>query len=171
MPRGGPVLGVNVKANFATGRVELNNIVFDAILTFASFGGYAAVRGAMEAGWRGLSSLGARNAVKEGLVRVRHHTSSSSLKGIKNSGSINASRGKPYGVDVEVAPFLKPTNVNLGQAGQGSFIEFSVPKSQLITPPGFMGGVGNAGRIVTGGAPLNLTGTAPKFVKWNWLGF
>ncbi|MFC7346928.1 hypothetical protein ACFQO9_09400 [Chryseobacterium zhengzhouense] len=32
----------------------------------------------------------------EELIKVRHHTSFSSLKGIKNSGSINASRGLPY---------------------------------------------------------------------------
>lgn len=121
---------------------------------------------------RAFSRIAARGSgLVDDLVRVRHHTSSSGLKGIKNSGSINASRGKPYGVDVEVTPFLKPTNVNLGQAGRGSYIEFSIPRSQLTTPPGFMGGTGNAGRIVTDGAPLNLSGSAPRFVRWNWLGF
>ena len=104
------------------------------------------------------------------LVSVRHHTSKAGLRGIKNSGSINASRGRPYGVDVEVAPFLKPTNVNLGQAGRGSFVEFAVPRSQISPIPGFMGGTGNAGRIVTGGAPLNISNSGARFVKWNWLG-
>ncbi len=105
------------------------------------------------------------------MVRVRHHTSNSGLKGIKNSGLIKASRSEPFGVDVEVSPFLKPTKVDLGQAGSGSYIEFSVQRSQLITPPGFLGGAGNAGRIVTGGTPLNISGSAPRFVRWNWLGF
>ena len=59
----------------------------------------------------------------------------------------------------------------MGQAGKGSFIEFSIPRSQLTTPPGFMGGTGNAGRIVTGGTPLDLSGASPRFVRWNWLGF
>ncbi|RVU89884.1 hypothetical protein EH230_14075 [Flavobacterium columnare] len=106
------------------------------------------------------------------FVRVRHHTSSMGLKGIKNSGFINASRTMPYGVDVEFAPFLKPTNVNLGQAGRGSFIEFSISRSQMITPPpGYMGGVGNAGRIVTEGTPLNIQNANPSFVRWNWWPF
>ncbi|QYS88243.1 hypothetical protein [Flavobacterium davisii] len=106
------------------------------------------------------------------FVRVRHHTSSMGLKGIKNSGFINASRTMPYGVDVEFAPFLKPTNVNLGQAGRGSFIEFSISRSQMITPPPvYMGGVGNAGRIVTEGTPLNIQNANPSFVRWNWWPF
>jgi hypothetical protein len=108
----------------------------------------------------------------EELVKVRHHTSLSGLKGIKNSSSINASRGIPYGVDVEVGPFVKATKAKFGQAGTGSYIEFSVPKSLVGPPaPGYMGGPGTAGRIVTNGAPFELTGTAPKFVRWNWLGF
>ena len=45
-------------------------------------------------------------------VRVKHHTSPTGRKGIKNSHSINASRGEQYGVDVEVAPFMNPTSVN-----------------------------------------------------------
>ncbi|AZA93474.1 RHS repeat-associated core domain [Chryseobacterium nakagawai] len=108
----------------------------------------------------------------EDLITVRHHTSLSGLKGIKNSGSINASRGIPYGVDVEIAPFVKATKAKFGQAGTGSYIEFSVPKNLVGPPaPGYMGGTGTAGRIVTNGAPFELTGTAPKFIRWNWLGF
>ncbi|WP_156167481.1 MULTISPECIES: hypothetical protein [Sphingobacterium] len=36
--------------------------------------------------------------------------------------------------------------------------------------PGCMGGTGNPGRIVTGGAPLDLKGTNPVFNKnwWKW---
>lgn len=106
------------------------------------------------------------------MVQVRHHTSPTALKAIKRSGLINASRGEPYGVDVEVPPFLRATEVQLGQAAKGSYIEFSVPKSQ-VGPPVYkgIGGKGNAGRIVTGGAPLKISGSAPKFVRWNWLGF
>jgi hypothetical protein len=123
------------------------------------------------------AKVGAGKAAKGGsgvvddLVRVRHHTSASGLKGIKSSGSINAARTRPYGVDVEVSPFLDPSNVKLGQAGKGSFVEFSVSRSQLSPIPGYMGGVGNAGRIVTGGTPLNISRSAPRFVRWNWLGF
>nr|WP_315030830.1 RHS repeat-associated core domain-containing protein [uncultured Chryseobacterium sp.] len=104
-------------------------------------------------------------------IRVRHHTSSTALKGIKNSGLIHASRGEPFGVDVEVSPFIKASNVQLGQAAKGSYIEFSVPKSQVGPPaPGFMGGTGKAGRIVTGGPPLKISDSAPKYIRWNWLG-
>ena len=105
-------------------------------------------------------------------VQVRHHTSGVGLKGIRTSGSIFASRGKPYGVDVEIAPFYNPSKVNLGQFGKGSFVEFSVPRANLSPiPGGFMGGTGNAGRIITGGAPLNITKLSPRYVRWNWLGF
>ncbi len=105
------------------------------------------------------------------LVRVRHHTSYKYLKEIKKSKSILSSRGKPYGVDVEVAPFLNPKNVSLGQSNLGSYVEFSVRRSLLITPPGYLGGTGNAGRIVTGLPPLDISGLSPRFVRWNWLGF
>jgi len=109
------------------------------------------------------------------LVQVRHHTTTDGLSGIKSSRFINASRGEPFGVDVEVSPFLKPSTVNMGQLGGGAkggggFIEFTVSRSQLITPPTYLGGTGNAGRIVTGGAPFNLSGTNPTFVRnwWPW---
>jgi hypothetical protein len=105
------------------------------------------------------------------LIRVRHHTDFKGLKGIKKVGYIRPARFEPLGVDVEVAPFIKPTNVQLGQLGKGSYIEFSITKSQLITPPGYMGGVGNAGRIPTGGNPFYLSGSNPRYVRWNWLGF
>ncbi|MCQ9638970.1 type IV secretion protein Rhs [Chryseobacterium sp. WG14] len=109
---------------------------------------------------------------KTEMVQVRHHTSFTALKGIKKSGLINASRGEPYGVDVEVSPFVKASKVDLGQYGSGSYIEFSVPKIQVGPPASKgIGGIGNAGRIVTGGAPLKISGSAPKFVRWNWLGF
>jgi hypothetical protein len=100
------------------------------------------------------------------LVRVRHHTSSSGLSGIKSSGSINASRGVPLGVDVEVAPFLAPSKVNLGQAGRGAYVEFSIHSSQIIPKPNI--GIGNAGRIVTGGSPLNIQSANPSFVRSWW---
>lgn len=134
---------------------------FSAMIPFAGIGLKYGIKGI------GKKVVG---EVGSDLIKVRHHTSSMGLKGIKNSGSINASRGLPYGVDVEVAPFVK--NAKLGQAGTGSYIEFSVPKSLVGPPaPGYMGGTGTAGRIVTEGVPFNLTGTSPKFVRWNWLGF
>jgi len=134
---------------------------FSAMIPFAGIG--------LKYGIKGIGKK-AVGEVGSDLIRVRHHTSSTGLKGIKNSGSINASRGLPYGVDVEVSPFVK--NAKLGQAGTGSYIEFSVPKSLVGPPaPGYMGGTGTAGRIVTQGLPFNLTGTSPKFVRWNWLGF
>lgn len=42
--------------------------------------------------------------------------------------------------------------------------------SQVGPIPGYMGGTGNPGRIVTGGAPLDLKGTNPVFNKnwWKW---
>lgn len=60
--------------------------------------------------------------------------------------------------------------MKLGQFSRGSYVEFSLPIGPLPLPPGYMGGTGNAGRIVTGGAPLTLSGTAPKYVRWGWLG-
>lgn len=70
-------------------------------------------------------------------------------------------------------PFLKPSQVNLGQwgggiKGGGGYIEFSVPRSQLTTPPTYMGGTGNVGRVLMGGdasTPFSLSGTNPIFVK------
>ncbi|WP_162271026.1 RHS repeat-associated core domain-containing protein [Chryseobacterium glaciei] len=106
-------------------------------------------------------------------ILVRHHTSYKNLKLIKKSGFLNASRAEPFGVDVEVAPFVNPTKADLSQWGRGSYIEFYAPKSQLGVPPGYLkGGNGNPGRIFTDGLkPFDLKGTDPKFVRWNWLGF
>jgi len=150
-------------AEIEVGRKVVNGDVTEPI--YKEVGSYKPVPGQiMEPTYHNVKSSA------DDIVRVRHHTSLNGLKGIKNSNSIHASRIGPYGVDVEVSPFLNPTNANLGQFGRGSFIEFSVPKSQLISPLGYMGETGNAGRIVTGGKPLDLSGTSPKFVRWNWLG-
>ncbi|MDQ1165676.1 RHS repeat-associated core domain-containing protein [Flavobacterium sp. SORGH_AS_0622] len=116
--------------------------------------------------------------IMDSMVQVRHHTDIKGLNGIKNSGFIRPARYEPFGVDVEVAPFLKPSQVNLGQwgggiKGGGGYIEFSVPRSQLTTPPTYMGGTGNVGRVLTGGdasTPFSLSGTNPIFVK-NWWPF
>lgn len=107
-------------------------------------------------------------SMADDLIRVRHHTSPEALKQIKKSDVIHSSRGVPYGVDVEVAPFLDPSKVHMGQAGKGAYIEFSVDPNRISSPPGYMGGVGNPGRIVTEGAPFSLKNTNPKFVK-NWI--
>ncbi len=105
------------------------------------------------------------------LIRVRHHTLLRGLKGIKRSKTINASRGKPYGVDVERSPFVKATGADMGQSGRGSYVEFLIPGNRLSTPPGYMGGCGNAVRIITDGKPLDISNLSPKFVWWNWLRF
>ncbi|MBT1699241.1 RHS repeat-associated core domain-containing protein [Fulvivirgaceae bacterium PWU4] len=78
------------------------------------------------------------------IVKVRHHTSSAGLKGIKKDGQINPARGKPPGVDVEMEPFSRPSQVNLGQAGGGNkggggYVEFSVQKSDIVVRPGTEG--------------------------------
>lgn len=116
--------------------------------------------------------------IMDSMVQVRHHTDNIGLSKIKNSGFIKPARYEPFGVDVEVAPFLKTSEVNLGQIGGGikgggGYIEFSVPRNLLTTPPGYMGGVGNVGRVLTGGdasTPFYLSGTNPIFVK-NWWPF
>ncbi|WP_326981923.1 RHS repeat-associated core domain-containing protein [Chryseobacterium sp. MYb264] len=106
-------------------------------------------------------------------ILVRHHTSYKNLKLIKKSGFLNPSRGEPFGVDVEVAPFVNASKADFGQFNKGSYIEFYAPKSQLGVPPTYLkGGNGNVGRIYTEGLkPFDLKGTDPKFVRWNWLGF
>jgi len=90
----------------------------------------------------------------EEFITVRHHTSTSAVKAIKKSGSINVSSPRPFGVDVEMAPFVYPLNVKLGQASGGylggGYIEFTVPKWG-VTPTPFIGGVGNSGRIMVEG--------------------
>jgi len=102
------------------------------------------------------------------MVKVRHHTSPEALKSIKASKLIYPSRGQPYGVDVEVAPFVNPSDANMGQFGKGAYIEFMVPKSQLAPPaPGYLGGTGEAARIITNGAPLDVGSSSfLNFVKW-----
>ncbi|WP_407265654.1 hypothetical protein [Tenacibaculum maritimum] len=103
------------------------------------------------------------------LVPVRHHTSTKAMKLIQKSGLINPARTQPYGVDV--GPFLKPSQFNGGQFGKGSYIEFLVPKSQIspIPIPGYMGGTGNVGRIITNAASLNIySSQSVKFVTWKW---
>ncbi|SOU86467.1 membrane hypothetical protein [Tenacibaculum dicentrarchi] len=103
------------------------------------------------------------------LVSVRHHTSKNSMKLIQKSGLIRPSRTAPYGVDVEVAPFLKPSQFQGGQNASGSYIEFMVPRSQLSPIPGYMGGTGNVGRIITNTSPLNIfSSQSRKFVTWKW---
>lgn len=56
--------------------------------------------------------------------------------------------------------------MNLGQGGKGALVEFSIQSSQLSSVPGYLGGSGNAGRIVTGGAPFSLSvGSNPRYVR------
>lgn len=109
----------------------------------------------------------------EGTTQVRHHTSKAGLSAIKKTGEIWSSRGKPAGVDIEVSPFLEPSNVNLGQAaggvkGGGGYVEFTVPSNQIGPIPGYMGGVGNEGRIYTGGPPLKIQNMNAKYVNNCW---
>ncbi|MBP1167890.1 RHS repeat-associated protein [Chryseobacterium sp. PvR013] len=112
------------------------------------------------------------SGLAEDFITVRHHTSNSAVNAIKKSGSINVSSPKPLGVDVEVAPFVKPSKVNLGQAAGGNrgggYVEFTVPKSG-ITPTPYIGGVGNSGRIIVEGRmQLDIRTLNPKYVKRWW---
>lgn len=109
-------------------------------------------------------------------LRARHHTNSSGLSGIKDAQAINASRGQPYGVDVEVEPFgnVLPgrggPKGDLGSAGEGAYVEFDLPGNAVSTY-----GIGprNTARIPTGGpsTPLSLEGLNPKFVSVPWWKF
>ena len=122
-----------------------------------------------------LGKLGGRAAAKvvntgDDLVRVRHHTDRAGLMGIRRARSINASCGQPYGVDFEIQPFANPATVKVGQFARGSYVELTVPRSMLSPIPGYMGGSGNVGRIITNGAPLNISGYSPRYVYWSWLG-
>ncbi|WP_084220903.1 RHS repeat-associated core domain-containing protein [Chryseobacterium sp. StRB126] len=110
--------------------------------------------------------------VPEGSIRVRHHTSNSAVNAIKKSGSINVSSPRPYGVDVEMEPFISPSKVQLGQAAGGSrgggYIEFTVPKWG-VTPTPHIGGTGNSGRImIEGRMQLDIRSLNPKYVKRWW---
>ncbi|MCC3214922.1 RHS repeat-associated core domain-containing protein [Chryseobacterium sp. X308] len=112
------------------------------------------------------------SGLAEDFITVRHHTSNSAVNAIKKSGSINVSSPTPFGVDVEVAPFVKPSKVNLGQAAGGNrgggYVEFTVPKSG-ITPTPYIGGVGNSGRIIVEGRmQLDIRTLNPKYVKRWW---
>lgn len=167
-----PVVGetadmVNGLIYSARGDATNASLSFSAMIPFAGWAAFAAKYGD-EAVSLVKAGGNASDEAAEAMVRVRHHTSSEGLKGIKKSGEINASRGKPYGVDVEVEPFLPPSQVQMGQAGKGSFVEFSVPSNQISPIPGYLGGVGNPGRIVTGGTPLNIQNASPDFVGWKW---
>ncbi|MEI3802351.1 MULTISPECIES: FG-GAP-like repeat-containing protein [unclassified Chitinophaga] len=105
------------------------------------------------------------------MVRVRHHTSVQNMKLIKKSGEVFTGRGQPPGVDVELSPFLEPGMVKLGQYKRGAYVEFSVPKSQVIYPhPTSMGGTGNGARVSTPTiAPFVIKNAQPTYYKWNLL--
>uniref|UniRef100_UPI00262417DA hypothetical protein n=1 Tax=Chryseobacterium sp. TaxID=1871047 RepID=UPI00262417DA len=111
----------------------------------------------------------------EDFITVRHHTSTSAVNAIKKSGSINVSSPRPFGVDVEVAPFISPSKVNLGQAAGGNlgggYIEFTVPKWG-VTSTSYIGGKGNSGRIIVEGRmQLDIKTLNPKYVKRSWWPF
>lgn len=70
---------------------------------------------------------------------------------------------------MEVGPFVNATDVKVGQNGSGSYIEFYVPKSMVLEAPlGYLGGNATARRIFTDGLPLDLTGSKPRFIKYNF---
>ena len=103
------------------------------------------------------------------LVSVRHHTSRSGLQGIKSDGAINAGRGNPPGVHVEVAPFgsAKSASAETGAFGKGAFVEFEVPPSSIQRTNV---GPRNTGVIPTNSA-LPLQGTNATFNKSSWWKF
>ncbi|MDG4655239.1 RHS repeat-associated core domain-containing protein, partial [Chryseobacterium arthrosphaerae] len=119
------------------------------------------------------SEIQAEKGLVEDFIKVRHHTSTSAVKAIKKSGSINVSSPRPFGVDVEIEPFIRPSKVSLGQAAGGNlgggYIEFTVPKWG-VTPTPYIGGTGNSGRIIVEGRmQLNISTLNPKYVKrWWW---
>jgi hypothetical protein len=149
---------------------EVGKVFGDASANVTTAVAIGATGKILSMGVKALRGVGTAAADAESsLVAVRHHTSAEGLSAIKESGTINASRGEPFGVDVEIQPFMKPSEVKLGQAGTGAYVEFSVPASDVGPPAdGFLGGTGNAGRIATGGAPLNIQNAIPKFVIWKW---
>lgn len=152
----------------SVGRKVNNYNIAEEILKLATFGIGAKANALYKTTH---SSVNTITSKVDDLVKVRHHTGVDGLKGIKNSKNIIASRYMPYGVDVEVAPFLRPSEIQLGNVAKGSYVEFFVSKSQLSPIPGYLGGTGNAARIITNGAPLDISQCSPKFVRWNWLGF
>jgi hypothetical protein len=109
-------------------------------------------------------------------VRCRHHTDLKGLKGIKNDQAIKASRGKPAGVDVEVAPFATARSLperssptaQTGSAGGGAYVEFDLPEGSIPTSP--MVGPRNTARIPTE-TSLSLEGLNPRFVTVPWWKF
>jgi hypothetical protein len=119
---------------------------------------------------RGTTPIDIETALSTELVAVRHHTSPAGMKAIRASGHIRPSRGTPHGADFEVHPFLPPARVNVGQDRRGAYVEFQVPRSALSPIPGYMGGTGNTGRIVTGGptTPLKINQYNPRYVRWKW---
>jgi len=118
-----------------------------------------------------LKSTSRTIGIQEDMIQIRHHTGPEQLKGIWKDGFINASRSIPRGVDFEVAPFRNVNQLHLGNANKGSYVQMTVPKSLLSPLPGYLGGVGNAARIVTNGAALPIRQFNPTFVKRAWLGW
>ena len=49
---------------------------------------------------------------------------------------------------------LSASKVDVGAAHYGYYIELTVPRAKLVTPPGYMGGSGNVGLGVSGGIPI-----------------
>lgn len=100
------------------------------------------------------------------MATVRHYTSSDGLTGIKNDMAINAARGNPVGVHVEVAPFGAASTgaQETGAFGSGAYIQFQVPQNSLVST--YVGPRSTA--IIPTNNPLPLNGTNPTFVNIPW---
>ncbi|WP_286364591.1 RHS repeat-associated core domain-containing protein, partial [Citrobacter sp. wls710] len=101
-----------------------------------------------------------------GLIKVRHYTSDSGVAEIEKSQSINASRGEPLGVHVEVEPFGDPRTAarEMGVASKKSraYVEFDVTEDSLVKTNV---GPRNTAIVPTGGDALSLDGKKAVFKK------
>ena len=111
--------------------------------------------------------------VGDDIVRVRHYTDkeglygSASRNGIIQDNAIDAGRGDPIGVHVEVSPFGDPETAGgeLGAAmqdGANRYVEFDVSRSSLT--PNYIGSSRNVATIATE-RPLSLEGRNATFGK------
>jgi len=107
---------------------------------------------------------------KSNVPRARHHTSPQAVSKIMRSGKINASRGEPLGVDVEVTPFgsVKPglngPSEHFSAAGSGGYIEFDLPSNFIKT---FVHPSRNSVRIPAESG-LDISTLNPVYVKYWW---
>lgn len=100
-------------------------------------------------------------------VKVRHHTDSTSLKGIKADKAINPARPAGWddtvGVHVEVGPFGPERTAarEVGATNKGAFVEFQIPATSL--KPTYVGPRKTA--VIPTKNTLSLEGKAATYHK------